>query len=308
MLYRKMPKSGDKLSALGFGCMRFPVIDNDPQNIDEQKATNMLRYAIDNGVNYIDTAYPYHGISMGDAGMSEPFVGRVLKEGYREKVKLATKLPSWLIQSHKDMDKFLDEQLERLQTDCIDYYLVHSLGIDFWQLVKSHGITDFLDRAIKDGKIKNAGFSFHDNSIELFKEIIDSYDWTFCQIQYNYLDEFYQAGKEGLQYASGKGMGVVVMEPLRGGSMAVNLPDAANHAFKNANPERTPVDWALRWLWNHPEVSVVLSGMSTMEQVLENVKTAGEAEVGALSENEVTTLNVVKDILKNKVKVGCTAC
>lgn len=308
MLYRKMPKSGDKLSALGFGCMRFPVIDNDPQKIDKQKAAKMLLYAIDKGVNYIDTAYPYHGKSMEDAGMSEPFVGRVLKNGYREKVKLATKLPSWLIHSKKDMDQFLNKQLERLQTDYIDYYLIHSLNEDLWQLVKNHGITDFLNNAINKGKIKNAGFSFHDNSIELFKEIVDSYDWTFCQIQYNYLDEFYQAGREGLNYASDKGMGVVVMEPLRGGSMAINLPDAANQAFKNTNPDRTPADWALRWLWNQSEVSVVLSGMSTMQQVIENIKTAGEAKVGGLSDNEVSTLKKVKDILKNNENVGCTAC
>jgi len=303
-----MPKSGDIISALGFGCMRFPVIKNDPQGIDEEKATEMLQYAIDNGVNYIDTAYPYHGTSMGEAGDSEPFLGRVLKDGYRKKVKLATKLPSWLIQSHEDMDEFLNEQLERLQTDYIDYYLVHSLNVDLWQLVKDNGIIDFLRRAIQAKRIRYAGFSFHDNSIELFKEIVDSFDWVFCQIQYNYLDEFYQAGREGMKYAASKGMGVVVMEPLRGGSLADNLPDIANDVFKKANPERTPADWALRWLWNQPEISVVLSGMSTMKQVVENVKTAGEIKVGALSEQEISTLNEVKDILKNKVNVGCTAC
>lgn len=308
MLYRKIPKTGEKVSALGFGCMRFPVIDNDLSKIDKQKATEMLHFAIDNGVNYIDTAFPYHGTGMTEPGMSEPFVGEALQGAYRKKVTLATKLPSWLVQCREDMDKFLNMQLERLQTNYIDNYLIHSLNKDLWQSVKQHGVTDFLDQAIKDGRIKNAGFSYHDIGSDIFKEIVDAYDWTFCQIQYNYLDEDYQAGKEGLKYAASKGMGVIIMEPLRGGSLATQLPNEAIETFKKENAERKPVDWALRWLLNQPEVSVVLSGMSTLEQVAENLATARDAAIGSLSNGEVETLEKVKTILKNKVKVGCTAC
>jgi len=308
MLYRTFPKVKDKLSTLGFGCMRLPVLDNDPTKIDEAKAGEMLVYAINNGVNYIDTAFPYHGTGMLEPGMSEPFVGKVLKKGFRNKVKLATKLPSWLVQSRTDMDRFLDLQLQRLQTDFIDFYLIHSLNKELWQSMVDKGVADFLDSAIADGRIKHAGFSFHDNSKILFKEIVDAYDWTFCQIQYNYLDEDYQAGREGLEYAVSKGLGIVVMEPLRGGSLATNLPLEAETAFRNSNSERTAVDWALRWLWNQQDVSVVLSGMSDITQVTENIKTAADFGVKTLSVSELDTVGRVKAILQNKVRVGCTAC
>ncbi|WP_430931811.1 aldo/keto reductase [Saccharicrinis sp. 156] len=308
MLYRKMPKSGDKISALGFGCMRFPVLDQDPSKIDERKATEMLHYAIEQGVNYLDTAFPYHGTGMGEPGNSEPFLGKALKGGYRKKIKLASKLPSWSIQSRKDMDKYLNLQLKRLDTDCIDYYLLHTLSVDFWANLKKLGVTDFLDQAIKDGKIKHAGFSFHDNSKTLFKEIVDAYDWTLCQIQYNYLDEHYQAGKEGMQYAANKGMGVVVMEPLRGGSLATKLPDAAVQTFQEVKPERTPAEWSLRWLWNHPEVTVILSGMNTMAHLQQNIKSANDAKANEMPGKELETIENVKSILHEKVRVGCTSC
>ncbi|MGQ1785159.1 aldo/keto reductase [Saccharicrinis sp. GN24d3] len=308
MLYRKMPKSGDKISALGFGCMRFPVLDQDPSKIDESKATEMLHYAIEQGVNYLDTAFPYHGTGMGEPGNSEPFLGKALKGSYRKKIKLASKLPSWSIQSRKDMDKYLNLQLKRLDTDCIDYYLLHTLSVDFWANLKKLGVTDFLDQAIKDGKIKHAGFSFHDNSKTLFKEIVDAYDWTLCQIQYNYLDEHYQAGKEGMQYAANKGMGVVVMEPLRGGSLATKLPDAAVQAFQEVKPERTPAEWSLRWLWNHPEVTVILSGMNTMAHLQQNIKSANDAKANEMPGKELETIENVKSILHEKVRVGCTSC
>ncbi len=308
MLYRKMPRYDQELSILGFGCMRFPVIDNDLSKIDEEKAREMLRYAIDHGVNYLDTAYPYHGSGSIDGGMSELFVGRLLADGYRDKVQLATKLPSWFITSRKDMDRYLDKQLKRLQTDHIDFYLVHALGKKFWTNLQPLGLTEFLDTALADGRIKRAGFSFHDDSIDLFKEIVDAYDWDFCQVQYNYLDENYQAGKEGLEYAISKGLGIVVMEPLRGGSLARALPEDAAQVFSSQDPDRKPADWALSWVWDHKDVHVILSGMNTMEQVVENIAIAERSEPGCLSSKNHEAINRVKTIMHSKVQVDCTAC
>ncbi len=306
MLYRKFGKTNEMVSALGFGCMRLPVIGGDPTNIDDEKAIPMLRYAIDAGVNYVDTAYPYHGTGFTQGGASEPFVARALKDGYRAKVKLATKLPSWLIKTRADMDKYLNEQLARLETDSIDVYLVHSLNSGTWPVLKEAGISGFLDQAIKDGRIKYAGFSFHDQG-GLFNEIVDYYDWSFCQIQYNYLDEDYQAGKKGLEYAAAKGLGVAIMEPLRGGNIT-NLPQAALAVLAQSEIKRTPAEWALRWVWNHPEASVVLSGMSTMEQVVENIKVAQAAEAHSLTARELGLIDEVKRIFQERIKVNCTAC
>ncbi len=308
MLYRKFGKTNEMVSILGFGCMRLPILPGgDPSKIDEEKATKMIRYAIDSGVNYIDTAYPYHGTGMGSAGQSEPFVAKVLKDGYREKVKIATKLPSWLIKTRADMDKYLNEQLERLETDTIDFYLVHALNNTLWKNLKEAGINEFLDQAIKDGRIKHAGFSFHDKQ-EYFNEIIDYYDWSFCQIQFNYLDEDFQAGLEGLKYAAQKGLGITIMEPLRGGKLAVGLPEDVQDTFNQAEVKRTPAEWALRWVWNHPEVSALLSGMNTMDQVVENLKVADEANANSLTEKELEIIGEVKKNFKAKIKVDCTAC
>lgn len=308
MLYRKFGKTNETVSILGFGCMRLPIINGDTTKIDEEKAIPLIRKAIDEGVNYIDTAYPYHGSGMTvGGGESEPFVGRVLKDGYREKVKLATKLPSWLIKTREDMDKYLNEQLERLGTDHIDFYLVHALERKFWDNLKSLGIDEFLDSAIKDGRIKHAGFSFHDK-LDVFKEIVDYYDWSFCQIQFNYLDEYYQAGLEGLQYAASKGLGVAIMEPLRGGRLVNSIPEEAKAAFEEAEVKRTPVEWSLRWIYNHPEVSVVLSGMNEISQVEENIKIASNGEANSLTEKELKIMDRVKTIFKSKMKVNCTAC
>lgn len=305
-MYRKFGKTNEMVSALGFGCMRLPIIGSDPTNIDEAKAIQMIRHAIDSGVNYVDTAYPYHGTGFTHGGASEPFVAKALKDGYREKVKLATKLPSWLIKTRADMDKYLNEQLERLETDAIDFYLVHSLNAGVWPVLKAAGISDFLDQALKDGRIKYAGFSFHDQA-GLFKEIVDYYDWSFCQIQFNYLDEEYQAGREGLEYAAKKGLGIAIMEPLRGGNLA-NLPKEAADRIDQADIKRTPAEWALRWVWNHPEVSVVLSGMSTMDHVTENLKVAQAAQANSLTAKELAIIDAVKNLFKERIKVNCTAC
>ncbi len=298
MLYRKMKKADPELSILGFGCMRLPQKENG--DIDEKTATGMLRYAIDHGVNYVDTAYPYHN------GASEPFVGRALAGGYREKVNLATKLPSWLIRSREDMDKYLDQQLARLRTGVIDFYLVHGLMRPFWENLVSLGVTDFLDDAIADGRIRYAGFSFHDNT-KVFREIVKSYDWTFAQIQYNFMDEHYQAGTQGLNYAAKKGLGIVVMEPIRGGLLAKDLP-GISEIWQTAEVQYPPAGWALRWVWNHPAVTVTLSGMSTPDQVRQNVELAESGFADRLTPRELSLYKKVKKELEQRVLIPCTGC
>jgi predicted aldo/keto reductase-like oxidoreductase len=301
MLYRKFGQTSEKVSILGFGCMRFPTIGGDDSRIDEERAVKMVRYAIDSGVNYIDTAYPYH------RGMSEPFVGKVLQDGYREKVYLATKLPSWLVRSREDMDHYLDEQLEKLRTGYIDFYLVHGLNREFWENVKEHGIFDFLNSALEDGRIRYAGFSFHDDP-EVFKEIVDSYPWTFCQIQFNYMDEDYQAGKEGLMYAASRGLGIVIMEPLRGGSLVSSVPPEVQEIWASAEVRRSPAEWGLRYLWDYPEISVVLSGMSDLAQVEENIRVADEGYPNSLAEAEKAVLARAREIYESRMRVNCTGC
>ena len=307
LLYRKFGKTNEMVSILGFGCMRLPITsEGDPSSIDQDKAIKLIRSAIDGGVNYIDTAYPYHGTGMDKGGASEPLVAKALKNGYRKKVKLATKLPSWLIKTREDMDKYLNEQLERLNTDSIDFYLVHALNKVTWPKLKEAGIAEFLDQAIKDGRIKHAGFSFHDK-LDVFKEIVDYYDWSFCQIQYNYLDEKFQAGTEGLMYAAKKGLGVTIMEPLRGGKLA-NVPKDVKDIFNEAGGKRTPAQWGLSWVWNHPQVSVVLSGMNEMQQISDNIKMASEIQANSLNTEELEIINKAKDVFRKKMKVNCTAC
>jgi predicted aldo/keto reductase-like oxidoreductase len=307
MLYRKLGKTNESVSILGIGCMRLPILDGNMAKIDEEKATTMIRYAIDHGVNYLDTAWSYHSAVMGQKGESEPFAGRVLKDGYREKVKIATKLPAWLVYSRKDMEDFLDSQRERLQTESIDFYLIHSLGDAIWKRMKALGIDDFLEKAIADGKIRYAGFSFHDNP-DLFREIVDAYDWSFCQIQYNLLDENYQAGKAGMQYAANKGLGIIAMEPLRGGKLAKGVPDEMMETYKNVHPDRTPAQWALKWVWNHPEIGIVLSGMNCLDDVIRNLEASEGSFPESLRPEEMTALNKVKSLYGNKIKVNCTTC
>lgn len=307
MLYRNLGETGQKVSILGFGCMRLPIVNGKPDRINEPLATEMLHHAMDQGINYIDTAYPYHGSSAYGGGMSEIFVGNVLKDGYRDQVYLSTKLPSWLIQKKEDMNNYLDEQLQRLQTDKIDFYLLHGLHQDFWENLINLDVFEFLDSALEDGRIGYAGFSFHDE-FEFFKEVVDSYNWSFSQIQYNYMDQDFQAGKAGLEYASSKNHGTVIMEPLRGGCLTNNIPHEIQAIWDSALVKRTPAEWALRFLWDQPEVNVVLSGMSTMEHVKENLKIAADGHVNTLTDDELNLFKEVKEIYSKRVHAGCTGC
>ena len=302
MLYRKFPRVSHDISILGFGCMRLPPAEGQQAGgkIDEPEATRMIRTAIDGGVNYIDTAYPYHN------GESEVVVGKALGDGYRDRVFLATKLPSWLATSREDMDRYLDEQLARLATDHIDFYLLHGLGRETWENLSRLGVLEFLDRARADGRIRYPAFSFHD-SFPVFKEIVDAYEWTFAQIQYNYMDEQYQAGTEGLKYAAERGLGIVVMEPLRGGLLSGDVPAIHEH-IQSAPVLRTPSEWGLRWVWNHPEVTVVLSGMSVMEQVKENLAIAAQGLSDSLSPEELAVVETMRETFASRVKIPCTGC
>jgi predicted aldo/keto reductase-like oxidoreductase len=298
MQYRTVPKNGDRLSALGFGAMRLPM---KRLKIDEEKATQQLRYAIDNGVNYVDTAVPYHG------GESERFLGRALQDGYREKVKLATKLPPFMVKSRADMDRILDISLKKLQTTHIDYYLLHGLEASGWKKMVDLGVLGFLDSARASGKIRNAGFSFHGDR-KTFHEIIDAYDWVFCQIQYNFLDEETQAGTEGLRYAASKGIAIMVMEPLRGGTLAGKLPDDVVRIYRDAPVRRTPAEWALRFVLDHPEVTVVLSGMNNEAHIAENIRTCSDALPGSMTPEEHDVISRAAGVYRERMKVPCTGC
>jgi hypothetical protein len=301
MLYQNFGNSNMDTSILGMGCMRLPVIDDDNENIDEKKAIEMIRYAIDNGINYIDTAWPYHG------GNSETVVGKALQDGYREKAYLATKLPSWKIEKREDFDYYLDKQLEKLQTDHIDLYLLHTLNREYWENYKELDVFSWLEEKKKKGTIKQIGFSFHAD-YDLFEEIIDYYDWDFCQIQYNYLDTEFQAGKKGLKHAHNKGIEVVVMEPLRGGTLAQTPPKKVKDILDKSNNDRNAVQWSLQWLWDQKEVSVVLSGMSTLEQIEENINFANNADQNSLSDKETELINKARKKFLDIFPVACTGC
>jgi len=301
MKYRRFGNLDWRVSALGFGAMRLPIIGRDPSRIDEELAIRMIRYAIDNGVNYLDTAYVYH------RGMSEPLVGKALGDGYRERVRLATKMPMRLVEKREDLDVFFETHLERLMTDYIDFYLLHGLRKSRWSTVKRFDVLEWADGKLEEGSIKHLGFSFHDD-LGLFKEIVDAHDWAFCQIQLNYVDSDYQAGLEGLRYAADRGLAVVVMEPIKGGKLAVSPPEEVREIWERAEVERTPAEWALQWVWNFPEVSVVLSGMSEMWHVEENLAYAERSGPGNLTEEELALYGEVKEAYERLGFVGCTSC
>ncbi|MDO4313607.1 MAG: aldo/keto reductase [Eubacteriales bacterium] len=297
MQYRN-DRSGNPISLLGFGCMRFTKKGN---SIDLDKAEQEVMTAIRGGVNYLDTAYIYPG--------SEVAVGEIIKRNdCRKRVNIATKLPQYYIKSEKAIDRYFNEQLERLQTDYIDYYLMHMLtDVAAWDKLKELGIEQWIEQKKKAGQIRNIGFSFHGNT-EMFLQILEAYDWDFCQIQYNYMDEHTQAGRKGLQAAAAKGIPVIIMEPLRGGKLVDLLPEKAKGLIA-ANPKkRTPAEWAFRWLWEQPEVTCVLSGMNSVEMVNENVRIASEVQIGEFTETDYAMIEQIRQEIQNTLKVGCTGC
>ena len=303
MQYRKFGNLGFEISTFGFGTMRLPLQKDtsDAARIDEAEAIAMIRAAVDSGVNYVDTAYPYHG------GNSERLVAKALRDGYRDKVKLATKLPTWLVKTPADFDRLLDEQLGKLATDHIDFYLLHALDEERWDNLQKNGVFDFIARAKKSGKVRRIGFSFHDR-LPVFRKIIDAYPWDMCQIQFNFLDIDYQAGEAGLRYAASRGIPVVVMEPLRGGNLVKNIPDEVRQAWDAAPVRHTPAEWAFRWVCNHPEVKVVLSGVSTMEQTMDTARILSGAFPDSMTPEELATVDRVREIYRRRIRVGCTGC
>lgn len=300
MQYRPFGTHDFQVSALGFGMMRLPTTSADPADIDVPATVAMVRHAIDAGVNYIDTAYPYHG------GQSEVVTGLALADGYRAKVKVATKLPLWMVKQPEDVDRLLDEQLARLGDSHIDIYLIHNISRGTWPAVAQHRVLERLEAAKQAGKIGSIGFSFHDG-FDLFREVIDSYPWGMAQIQYNYMNEKVQAGTAGLEYAAAKGLAVVVMEPLLGGCL-VNTPPAVNAILAEGSVPRTPADWALQWLWNKPGVATVLSGMGTMQQVEENLASASASGVGSLGEADLAVMRRAAEAYRDLTPIPCTAC
>lgn len=297
MQYRKNKKNED-ISILGYGCMRFSKKGN---AIDLDKTEKEIMLAVNAGVNYFDTAYIYPG--------SEAALGKILaKNNVREKINIATKLPQYLIRSRQAIDKYFDEELKRLQTDYIDYYLMHMLtDIVSWNKLVDLGIKEWIEKQKAEGKIRNIGFSFHGNT-DMFIQILNAYDWDFCQIQYNYMDEHSQAGRRGLMEAAKKGIPVIIMEPLRGGKLVDLLPEKAKELISESNKKFTPAEWAFRWLWNQPQITCVLSGMNSTDMVKENVKIANLVKVDEFTEEDFKMIEGIKEAISKNIKVGCTAC
>ena len=298
MLETSFPSIHRKSTALGFGCMRLPVLPDG--KIDEAEAIRMIRHAIDSGVRYVDTAYPYHG------GQSEVVLGKALKDGYREKVILTSKLPCWAVNTHEDMMRLLNEQLERLQEDHLDFYILHALDLNRYHKMKELNYPAFYDQALKSGKIRYTGFSFHDEK-DAFVEILNDYPWQMCQVQMNILDENNQATIDGIRLAGEKGIGVVIMEPLRGGLLAAP-PKEVQERYQAFHEQRTPVEWAFRYLYTMPEVITILSGMSSMEQVEDNLRIFNAATRTELSQAEKDLYSEIRAIYLNRMKTRCTGC
>ena len=302
MKYRKFGKLDWQVSVLGFGVMRLPLIDNNPSQVDESESIKMIRYAIDNGVNYIDTGYYYHG------GKSEVIVGKALKDGYQEKVKVATKMPVFAVKTAADFDRFFEDQLKRLDVQRIDFYMLHGLNAGSWQRMRDMGIINWAENKMAHGYFSNFAFSFHDE-YPAFKEIVDSYDnWAFTQVLYNYMDIDRQATVHGVKYAAEKGLGVVVMEPLRGGVLSKKPPEKVAKVWEQAPRQMSFSEWGLQWVWNHTEISVVLSGMSSMHQVQENIAAAERSGAGTLNQADIALINSVRKAYRDLFPVACSGC
>jgi predicted aldo/keto reductase-like oxidoreductase len=291
MEYTKLGNTGLRISRFGLGCMRFPENKSD--------AIRIVRYAIDNGVNYLDTAYVY--------GDSEVITGEALQNGYRHKITLTTKSPIWNIQNNNDFEKYLDEELKRLQTDYIDMYLLHNMNSENWKKVKACGGLNFLDKMIEKGKIRHKGFSIH-NTTEVFKEIVDIFDWEMAQIQLNILGETQKVGIDGLKYGAEKGLGMVIMEPLRGGSIINNVPIEISSLLNEYIENRSLAEWCFRWLYNMPEVSVILSGTSTMEQLKDNLRIFEQSKPNVMTERDMKFIQTIQRMYESKMGIGCTGC
>lgn len=301
MQYREFDKIGKGISLLGFGTMRLPVIDGDESSVNEEEAIRMIRYAIENGVNYMDTAYMYHD------GISEVILGKALKDGYREKVYIADKMPIWLARKAGGIEALFDEQFERLGVDYIDFYLVHNLNSGLWKKTQKDNLMPFLEKMKAQGRIGKIGFSFHDE-FDVFKQIVDEYPWDFCQIQLNFMDIEFQAGVKGLEYAGEKGLPVIIMEPLKGGKLTSFLPESVEAVWNKSKVKRTAAEWALRWVADFPQVMTILSGMSKMDEVKENIRILGNARPKSLTEAEKDLIVEASKEYNNLIKASCTAC
>ena len=301
MEYRLFKDEERRVSLLGFGTMRLPKLTDGSDGIDEAKAIEIIRHSIDNGINYVDTAYMYHG------GNSEVVTGKALKDGYREKVFLADKMPVWMATDEADVERIFNDQLKKLDVACIDFYLVHNITTAIWARVKNFKTLEFLEAKKAEGKIKYIGFSFHDE-LPFFKEVLDSYAWDFCQIQLNYMDVNFQAGLEGLQYAASKGVPVIVMEPLKGGKLTDKIPEVIQKIWDKAEIKRSPAEWAFKWVTSQPGVFTILSGMSDLAQVQENLKIFSGTNSAPLTPSELETVSEVSKEYNMLIKASCTSC
>ncbi len=296
MQYRLIPKTGDEISPLGFGAMRLPLKNG---KIDRVKAKELIYYAIDKGINFIDTAYLY--------GDSESFLGEILTPEIKSKVRICTKLPSINVRKYDDMEKILDEQLKRLQIDCIDYYLIHAVDLKTINRLLKRDLIKFINKAKDDGKINHVGFSYHGPKEE-FELVVDCYDWDIVMIQYNYFDDNVQVCAEGIEYAASKGMGILVMEPLKGGILAGKMPNEAEDIFKNANPDKSNAQWAMEWILNNKNITCILSGMNSFEQLDDNLDIANKTTPLSMSFEDMETVELVKRVMRNSLKINCSTC